>query len=594
MRLVFDIETDGLEATKVHCIVAKDITTKKVYTFRPDQIEEGIKFLNDAEMLIGHNIMAYDCPTLQRLYPEVYNVNGKIRDTLVYSRLIWPDRKDRDFTLFRQNRLPGNLIGSHGLKAWGYRLGFYKGSFHENADWSEFSEEMLEYCKQDVELNTRLLHVIIKQKYPLDAVDLEHDIHSICLRQQWAGFPFDDAEGMKLYGKLSKRRTEIQEELVSTFGSWWESQGEVTPKRTVNYKDRPGTVEGAPYTKIIRITFNPASRHHIAKCLIEKYGWKPKELTETKEPKVDEKVLSGLKYPEARLLSEYLMIQKRIGQLAEGKQAWLKLSKEGRIHGQVTTMGAVTSRCTHQNPNLAQVPSVKAEYGNECRSLFYAPKGYKMLGCDVSGLELRCLAEAMSEFDGGAYGKELLNGDIHTANQMAAGLPTRDNAKTFIYGFLYGAGDEKIGSIIGKGKKEGARLKKAFLAKTPALKKLRDKVKNQVESQGYLEGIDKRRMPIRSAHSAVNTLLQGMGAILCKRWVVIFHKLCEEQGLVHGEDYTQVAYVHDELQILVKEEIAEKLGELCVDAIRQAGEYYNLSLPLDGEFKIGNNWAETH
>jgi DNA polymerase I-like protein with 3'-5' exonuclease and polymerase domains len=346
-------------------------------------------------------------------------------------------------------------------------------------------------------------------------------------------------------------------------------------------------------TKIRRVTFNPSSRDHIAKKL-KALGWKPKVFTETNQPKVDEAVLSSLPYPEAKLLCQYLLVEKRIGQLAEGRQSWLKLETDGRIHGQVTTMGAVTSRCTHQNPNMAQVPSIKAPYGKECRSLFYAPSGYVLMGCDVSGLELRCLAHFMARYDEGEYGRILLEEDIHTANQLAAGLPTRDNAKTFIYAFLYGAGDEKIGKIIGKGAREGKKLKEAFLSKTPALQKLREGVGKAATERGHIKALDGRLMPIRHPHAALNTLLQGAGAIICKRWVVTFHQLLREHGFTDGIDYMQVAFVHDEIQVLVKENYADKIGEICIKAIKSAGEYYGIRIPLDGEYKFGRNWAETH
>jgi DNA polymerase I-like protein with 3'-5' exonuclease and polymerase domains len=243
---------------------------------------------------------------------------------------------------------------------------------------------------------------------------------------------------------------------------------------------------------------------------------------------------------------------------------------------------------------MAQVPSIKAPYGKECRSLFYAPEGFTLMGCDVSGLELRCLAHFMARYDGGEYGRILLEEDIHTANQLAAGLPTRDNAKTFIYAFLYGAGDEKIGKIIGKGAREGKKLKEAFLSKTPALQKLREGVAKAATERGHIKALDGRLMPIRHPHAALNTLLQGAGAIICKRWVVTFHQLLREHGFTDGIDYMQVAFVHDEIQVLVKENYADKIGEICIKAIKSAGEYYGIRIPLDGEYKFGSNWADTH
>lgn len=587
MRLIFDCETNGLldKVSTIHCLVAYDPDSDTTYRFDPTQIEDALSLLSDAEELIGHNIMAYDLVALQKVTGWKYY--GKVTDTLVISRLIWSDLKERDYDSHRKGKIPSSIIGSHSLKAWGIRMGKLKGSFNETTDWKEYTPEMLDYCVTDVEVTTELFKRIESKDYSQDAIQLEHDIHRICLQQTAHGFPFDVRKAVELYAVLQDKREALRKELEEAFGSWWESDGEFIPKVS-----RGHYTAGSPMTKISRVTFNPSSRAHIAKKLMEK-GWKPKVFTETNQPQVDEAVLNTLPYPEAKLLCEYLLIDKRIGQVAEGRQSWLKLEKEGRIHGQVTTMGAVTSRCTHQNPNMAQVPSVKAQYGKDCRSLFYAPSGYTLMGCDVSGLELRCLAHFMARYDEGAYGKILLEGDIHSANQEAAGLPTRDNAKTFIYAYLYGAGDEKIGKIIGKGAKEGKRLKEAFLAKTPALDKLKSGV-SRAADRGFIRALDGRIMPIRSSHAALNTLLQGAGAIICKRWVVTFHQLLKEHGFVDGVDYQQVAYVHDEVQVLVKKEHSELIGQLCIRAIKLAGEYYDFRLPLDGEYKFGSNWAETH
>jgi len=595
MRLIYDIETDGLDPTVIHCIACRDIDTKEAYSFYGDTLDEGALFLSKAKELIGHNIMDYDMRVLRKFYPALFNeYAGKVTDTLVLSRLIWPDRREKDFKLYREGKLTPKLIGSHALKAWGYRMGTLKGDFAEQTDWQEFSMQMLEYCELDVVVNLKLFLLIEKAKVAKDAADLEHEIHRICLKQTLDGFPFDEEKAVKLYSKLSARRQDIYDKVVEAFGSWWEEEGIVTPSRSIKYKSvsRHSVTAGAPYTKVKFVTFNPASRFHIARCLSKKYGWVAKEHTDTGEPKVDDSVLNKLEYPEAKLLAEYLLLQKRIGQLAEGKQAWLKLVKDGKIHGRVTTMGAVTSRCTHQNPNTAQIPGVGAKYGSECRALFHAPKGWMLMGCDVSGLELRVLAHFVAAWDEGKYASILLDGDIHQATADATGL-SRSGAKTFQYALLYGGGDEKIGSIVGGGKKEGAALKRKYFKATPAIKKLRDAVQKKAE-QGYLRGIDGRHVPIRHTHAALNTLLQSCGAIICKRWVVTYHKLLKENGYISGRDYIQVAYVHDEIQVLVKEELADELGQLCIEAIKLSGEYYNFRIPLDGEYNTGGNWADTH
>jgi DNA polymerase I-like protein with 3'-5' exonuclease and polymerase domains len=432
---------------------------------------------------------------------------------------------------------------------------------------------MLTYCTQDVALNAKLYQLIKSKNYPKEPMALEHEMNKLLLKQEKIGFPFNVEDAQRLYTTLSARKQEIEQELVDTM--------------------EPTVVELKTKTKVI--PFNPASRQQIADRLM-KMGWKPEEHTPSGEPKVDEKILAGINLPEAKMLTEFLMLNKRLGQLGNGKQAWLKLHRDGRIHGRVNHMGAVTSRCTHSNPNVAQVPSGAAAFGKECRSLFYAPKGFTLLGADASGLELRCCAHYMSQFDGGKYGREILEGDIHTANQLAAGLETRAQSKTFIYGFLYGAGNAKIGEIIGKGSKEGGLIKKRFLSKTPALKKLSEAIGTRLAAQGaekFLKGLDGRFIPIRHAHASLNTLLQSAGAIICKQWYVTIERMIRAKGYT-TEEVSIVAFVHDEVQILVKEGLEEVIGEITKDAIKATERKYGFKCPLDSEFAVGSSWAETH
>ena len=567
--IVFDIETDGLldDATKVHCLVAKDVITKEVARF--SDIHEGLEYLKQAESkgitLSGHNIVGFDLPVLKKLYD--FDYNGDVFDTLVASRTIWSNLKELDI---KNRTVEDRLIGSHSLKAWGQRLKFSKGTYGETENaWEELTDEMLDYCQQDVELNVKLLARIQAKNFSHDALQLEHTIHKLMIAQEQTGFPFDVQKAQELYSTLVARKDEIRNKLVDEV--------------------EPTVVEMKTKTKVI--PFNPASRQQIGDRL-QKLGWKPTEFTNSGDPKIDEKILANIDLPIAKLLTEYLMLNKRVGQLGEGKQGWLKLEKEGRIHGRVNHMGAVTSRCTHNNPNVAQVPSLSAEYGKECRELFRAPEGFKVLGADASGLELRCLAHYMSRYDDGEYEKEILEGDIHTKNQLAAGLETRPQAKTFIYGFLYGAGNEKIGQIIGKGQREGGQIKKRFLDKTPALKYLQNAVK-QKASTGYVLGLDKRAIPIRHPHAALNTLLQSCGAIICKRWYATIEQMIRDKGISKDDAYI-VAFVHDEVQIIIRDGLQETIGEITREAIRRTEQYYDFKCKLDSEYKVGASWADTH
>ena len=347
--------------------------------------------------------------------------------------------------------------------------------------------------------------------------------------------------------------------------------------------------------------FNPGSRQQIAYRLMKKYDWKPTEFTPAGQVKIDEDVLKKLDYPEAKTLADYFLIDKRISQLAEGDQAWLKLERNGIIHGSINTNGAVTGRATHQSPNLAQVPAVRSPYGRECRSLFTVPNGFKQVGCDLSGLELRCLAHYMHRWDNGTYGDTVINGkqsdgtDIHTVNQRAAGLSTRDQAKTFIYAFLYGAGDAKIGSVTGGGSREGKALKAKFFAAVPALKNLRNAV-GTASKRGYLVGLDGRHVHVRSEHAALNTLLQSAGALISKQWLIEVDLWATEKGLKYGldADWAMLGWIHDEIQFAVKEEFADEFGRAVVDCARRAGDYFSFNIPIGAEYSTGMNWAETH
>lgn len=590
MALIFDIETDGFleNVTTIHCLVIKNTETGNALTFGPvgcDQpLGPGLDVLmNTKDILVGHNVIKYDIPVIQKLYPWFSVDQSKVYDTLVVSRLIYSDLRERDGANIEKGLLPTKLWASHSLKAWGYRLGILKGEFKEqNGEdaFKVFTPEMLEYCIQDVNVTEALYHQLSQIEYSKDAITFEHEIAWIAGQMERSGWPFDVQSASKLYGTLSAQRENIRSQMMETFEPLVIER--VSEKTGKKLKDKV-------------IEFNPASRDQIAQRLTTKYGWKPTEFTPAGKPKVDEDTLKGLDYPEAKVLADYFLLEKRIGQLAEGQQAWLKAERNGHIHGSINTNGAVTGRCTHQSPNLAQVPSVRALWGVECRSLFTVRPGFKQVGADLSGLELRCLAHFMAKWDEGEYANEVLNGDVHTKNQNAAGLPTRDNAKTFIYGFLYGAGDAKIGSIVGKGSAEGKKLKEQFLAATPALANLRKAVTKAAE-RGYLVGLDGRRLPIRSAHAALNTLLQSAGALISKKWWLECFAEAERRGWKYGWDnqFTCLGYIHDELQWGVREDIAEEFGQMVVDCAAKAGEYFNFKCPIGAEFKVGSNWKDCH
>ena len=573
-KIVFDIEADGLNPNNVWCIVAKEVDGK-LYTFDNTQIEEGIKFLQEADTLIGHNIIGYDIPVLEKLYNAKFNC--KIEDTLVMSRLFNPIREN-----------------GHSLKAWGWRVGMLKQEQPE--DFDSYTSEMLEYCIQDVKLNEAVYKFLIKEGsiFSADSIKLEHDVAKIIKQQELNGFFFNTQQAMKLLADLKAKQLQVEDEVHNTFKPKLVDDKLVTPyvkkdgelsKRGLTDEEYDRCIKTQsvePFMRQKLVDFNLGSRKQIGEYLID-FGWKPKKFTPTGQPIVDEGTLKKIEHiREAKLIADFLLYQKRIAQVT----SWIDELKDNRVHGSVIPNGTITGRMTHRNPNMAQVPNAGSPYGKECRSCWTVPQGHKLVGIDASGLELRMLAHYMNDPD---YVEEVVNGDIHTTNQNLAGLKTRDQAKTFIYALVYGAGDAKIGSVAGGGIKKGKELKQTFFKNLPSLRSLKDKVQKASE-RGFLKGLDGRKIYVRSQHAALNTLLQGGGAIVMKKAMCFLEALIKLNNI----NAKFVANIHDEWQIEVPETQAEFVGELGVKAIEQASEYFNMRCPLTGEYKVGDNWYETH
>jgi len=574
-KLIVDIETTTSPIDKIWMVGTLDYDTDEVRTFTyPLNKEEIQECLNQYDEIIGHNFIDFDAPILTKL--ENVSFDGLlVTDTLILSRLQNPQRE-----------------GGHSLKSWGDRLGFPKGDYD---DWSNLNDEMVKYCIQDLKLTKKVYTVLSEKLAPFGdtSIILEHQVQTILTKQIAHGWLLDTKQCFSLLGELKERKLEVEHEVRTKFKPLATFVKEVIPKYnkdgniSVNglkfLGDDISTVCGV-FSRIEFPEFNLGSRQQIGKYL-KFFGWKPVDFTEKGHPIVDEKALGKVKdIPEALLIAEYLTLQKRIAQV----QSWVDASdkKDQRVHGYVNTIGAVTGRMTHSSPNLAQVPSVYSPYGKECRECWTVPKGYKLVGADAAGLELRMLAHYMNDKE---YTDAILHGDIHTTNQEAAGLTTRDSAKTFIYAFLYGAGDEKIGSIVGGSKRDGAKLKDVFLENTPSLRQLRERVA-RASVRGHLKGLDQRRLIIRSQHAALNTLLQSAGAVIMKKSLT----LLDEYATIHKIEYQFVGNIHDEFQAEVREDQADKFGWLAVECIKAAGLKFNLNCPLDGEYKVGNTWANTH
>jgi len=547
-RVVLDIETDAIDATVVHCIVAQDLDTGAVDTWYGESIKDFPAWSESVDVFVMHNGVSFDAPVVNRLTGSNIPLS-KIRDTLILSQLYDP-----------------SLEGGHSLEAWGQRLGYPKIEFN---DFTHFSEEMLKYCKQDVVVTVKLYEHLLPQmkKYSGKSIELEHQVRAIVDKQEENGFTLNIQEASCLVARLSEEATVIEEEM----------QGIFPPIVTERYSEKTGK-----RLKDNVEVFNPASRQQIGKRLMDK-GWKPKNFTPTGQPIVDEGTLKDVNIPEAQKIAQYLLLQKRVSQV----RSWLDVVEEdGKVHGRVITLKAITGRMAHNSPNMAQVPAVYSPYGKECRQVWMTSSDkYKLLGCDASSLELRCLAHYMGDKK---FTDEVVGGDIHTANQKAAGLPSRDSAKTFIYALIYGAGPAKIGSIVGGGAKEGKKIMDKFMSNMPALKTLRDKV-DRASGTGYIRGLDGRLLKVRQQHAAMNLLLQGAGAIICKEWLRQITLMTQRDY-----DYNLVASIHDEYQFEVRVDQAERFGELTQRAMKQVEKTLSVNCPLDSEYKIGNNWAETH
>ena len=577
MQLVFDIETDGLDPSVIWCLVAQD-EHGKFHHFYEDTLQEGIKFLQKADRLIGHNILGYDIPVIKKLTGIDLYQSDKIIDTLVLSRLLNPTRE-----------------GGHSIGKWGPKLGLPK---KDSPEWSTFTKEMLSYCERDVDINYKLFNYLKKESlgFSKECIKLEHKVTHILEQQKRNGFLFNDEEAMFLASELSFKLQETENKVHETFKPIWVDDKMIKPKlkkdgklskqglTVQEYSDIiDGKLERKPFMRRTLQEFNLGSRKQIGQRLQE-LGWKPNNFTPTGQAIVDENTLKKITHiKEAQLIADFLLYQKRLAQV----HSWIDAVKDdGRVHGSVICTGAITGRMAHRGPNMAQVPAVYSPYGKECRSCWIVPKGYKLVGIDASGLELRLLAHYMADED---YINEIINGDIHTANQQFAGLKSRDEAKTFIYALIYGAGDEKIGSIIKGNRADGKRLRERFLTGLPTLRTLKERVDRAAE-KGYLKGLDGRKILLRHKHAALNTLLQGGGAIAMKKALVIL----EDNIRLNNLDAKFVANIHDEWQIQVIETQADFVGRLGVEALEKAGDHYKMRCPLTGEYKIGDSWYETH
>jgi len=571
MKLAFDIEANGLnevvagkkdtylrEATKIWCMSVCNIDSGEMLLFEQDNLADGIQMLRDADMIIGHNIYAFDIPLIERLYGSLDKKPEQIMDTLILSRLVYGDN-------------PPTTDQSHSLMAWGEHLGHSKVDYQ--GGWDNYTAEMGKYCLQDSVVTTKIWEHFSKQNYMTQysrAVRMEHVVADMIKRQVEAGFGFDLDKAEALEMELLIEKSQIEDEMRRIFPD----------KIIVRHSEKTGK-----RLKDKVEVFNPGSRQQIAERLQEKYGWEP-STTDKGNPKVDHEVLSNLDYPEAKTLCKYFDLIKLMSQVSD----WVgraKISRDKRIHAYINTLGAVTGRMSSKEPNIQQVHS-----DPRARALFVPKDGWVLVGSDLKGLELRMLAHYLYPFDNGAYAKEVCEGDIHTHNQKAMELESRNTAKTAIYCFLYGGGDEKFAKTINSSTYKAKQTKNKLLSNIPGLKKLIENCRFDTLDKGYVKPFNWRPVYVRKEHAALNTLLQSSGAHIAKAWACVADQRLRME--IGQDKFNWVASVHDELQVECHPDVANKVGKILCESATTAGELLRSNCKIEAEFKVGNNWSETH
>ena len=588
MKVICDIEANGLTPDKIWCCVCKDIDTGEVTIFRDGDADEAREFFNQCEKVIGHNIIGYDAIWLNKLWKVGLKLD-KIIDTLVLSRLA------------------NSFRAGHSLRDWGEKLGVYK-DHHD--DWSQWSQEMEDYCVQDVEVTEAVYNQLKKELRGCskDAVDLEHWSQAVLEQQRMKGFKLDVDLALTTKAAIDREYLEIIGKLQQVFPPRKVITGEWTAKRTkdgdINKVSKriikSGCVEhieGDRYYKVEYKEFCIDSPSEIV-ARLEGY-WKPYILTPGGAPKVCEENLNTLKEdapPELQLIKRCKVLKSRSTLI----QSYLDAcGDDGRVHGQVVSIGAGTHRMAHRNPNSGNIPS-KGIYGEVCRQMFTVCPGRKLVGCDAANIQFRILAHYLKNDE---LIDQIVNKDMHYYFSQMYGLNPKDReydssdhdlvagrkkGKTCTFAIIMGAGVGKIGQILGsaeKGREAFDNLKKNIKGWTKFHKEIEYRA-----GLGYFIGLDGRKVPLKSAHFGMSSYLQAGEAIIMKRAMVESFKEIKKKGL----DAFQVAVVHDEMQYDCAEDCAEEVGKILRKHIIEAGEYYKLCCPLDGEYVIGNNWLETH
>jgi DNA polymerase-1 len=593
-----DIETNGLNPDKIWVVCLVNIKTGEERFFRDKKSFNAWLKCNNEASFITHNGLKADIPWLNSLWNAKID-HATVVDTFVLSQLFDPN-------LPKPEGLNGQA-GTHSLEAWGLRV---KSSKIEFDDWSKYSEEMLTYCFQDVKLTLKVYKRLAKELKKLgfsnQSVELEHLVVPIIADQQRNGFYFDKKKATELRDKLRGEQQALSASILDVFPQKLESVG------VYNYKPKRDGTPNANYLRhnakfpVVKLdevrgvyecfdysTFNIGSPAQRTSRLLE-LGYVATNFTPTGQPKVDEEALvafaktSGIK--EVQYIADWLVLEGRANMI----ETWLdNLGEDSCIHGNVFTCGAQSRRMKHSSPNTANIPRTNAKYGKECRALWTARPDRCLVGVDAVALEGRMLLHYLNS---DAAWKFFIEGDPHQSNAdalTAIGLPiSRQDVKTVFYGFLYGAGDAKLASMFGSNDPDvGSRVRTTLEKNVPGLGELIRATQSEFKSNdGLLSCIDGGYVRCPSKSACLNYKLQPAGAILMKQALIIADRRLKEAQL----DYMFVGNIHDEWQIDSKLDHAHKIGDICSDSIREAGEVLKFNVPQAGDFKVGFNWADTH
>jgi len=590
---VFDIEANGLsihDVTEIFCISIKDLDTGENTLYEPLDIKEACKKLSTYDYVVGHNILAYDIPVIRKI--SGIDLNDKAIDTLLLAKYS---------TLRFKN--------GYSLKAIGEAMKFPK---IEYDNFSYYEPEMGEYCKQDVEVTAKFFTKYLLPSINLSeqGIKLEHKVRQLQTEGEHYAVWFDIQLAQRVVAILEKLMNKISNKIEPLLG-----YGLVVHYKGSKKNNEPFiynlTSKGNPtsYAKkwvgdnqevvgpFCKIEYQKVtlSTEALLKDKLLELGWEPTMFTPTGKPKIVDKgevCPNLLKLGEFKDVSKYFVYRHRHS-LVSGLILVAEDHRDmgWRIPSEADTMGAITHRYTHRK--IANFPAVRSPFGKPIRRMFGATPSRVFIGADLEGLEARMLAHYMDDPD---FTDEILNGDIHTANQHKAGLPTRDAAKTFFYGLLYGAGDAKVGQLVNGTAEDGKRIKERYFSELPSLRNLIEQ-KQREARKGYIISLDGRKIKIPrdedgsfAARKALNSLLQSSGAIFAKTWSYFTWKYIKENNL----DAVIVINYHDEMQIESSKEDVEGVKEALQWGVDMANRIYDVKCPNAIQIKVGKNWEDTH